>query len=79
MGTIVPLDAHSDGLNRAWRTFLQGFLLDLAAALSVALPAMLGGIQFTWEYAVTLGLFVGRTFLQTLVAYIHRRVFPPLQ
>ncbi len=78
MGTYVPLDAHSDGLNRSWRTFLQGFLIDLAVTLSAALAMAFGTIAWTPEYWLGIAALVGKTAVQTAMAYIHRRVFPPL-
>lgn len=69
----------ADARNRAWRTLAQGLLVDVIAAVAMAvLPALTGG-DFAWSagYWAALGLLAAKTAVQTVVSYVARQVMPP--
>ena len=73
------MDPRLDARNRAWRTFVQGLLTDvLAAVLLVAIPAI-NGSDFAWsgKFWVALGLLVAKSALMAAVSYVARQVLPP--
>jgi hypothetical protein len=75
----MPLSTNADAANRAWRTFAQGLLIDVVAAVLLAvLPAILGA-SFAWSgtYWTTLGLLAAKTAIQTGVSYMARKLIPP--
>lgn len=66
------LAVNADAKDRAWRTFLQGMGIDVAIAVTLVLMLAFTDIKWTAEYWAALGLSVGRTLLQTCVAYVMR-------
>lgn len=76
---VVPLPTNADARNRAWRTFLQGLALDVAAAVVMAVAPSLFGADFAWtrDYWTALGLLAAKTLLQAGVSYWMRHVVPP--
>lgn len=73
------MDPKLDARNRAWRTLVQGLLIDvLAAVLLVALPAI-NGSDFAWTAAfwLTLGGLAAKSALTAALSYIARQVLPP--
>jgi hypothetical protein len=73
MNTDSTPPVESDARQRALRTLAQGFAVDVAAGVGVALAAGLaGGIEWTQAYWVALGLAV-----TAAVSYIARKLVPP--
>lgn len=68
---------NADARNRAFRTFVQGLLIDVGTAVTAALAASLTDVQWTKAFWVTLGFMVGKTALQAAVSYVARKVLPP--
>lgn len=78
--TTIPLDRTTqDARNRAWRTFLQGLLVDVAVAVVFAVgPSVAGSdFAFTRVYWLGLGVLAARTAVQAAVSYVARRKLPP--
>lgn len=76
MGTSGDLIAR-DARSRAWRTFLQGLVIDVGTGLLVTLASAFNVIEWSWPYWAALGLLLAKTLLQSLIASIMRRVIPP--
>jgi hypothetical protein len=74
-----PPSASADATNRAWRTFLQGLLVDVVSAVALALLPALAGAEFAWtaEYWTAVALLAGKTAVMTVVSYVSRKVVPP--
>lgn len=69
---------ETDARERALRTFAQGFGVDVAAGIVVALSAgIAGGIEWTSAYWVALGLAVGKSAVTAAVSYFARKLVPP--
>jgi hypothetical protein len=67
-----------DASERAFRTLLQGLLVDVLAAVGVALTAAIsGGITWTQVYWVALALAVGKSAVTAIVSYFARKLAPP--
>lgn len=78
MNTPDTPPIESDARNRAFRTWIQGLALDVAAGAAVALAAAIaGGIEWTRVYWVTLGLVVAKSCVQAVVSYFARKFVPP--
>lgn len=73
----APADASTDAKNRAWRTFLQGLLLDVVTTVAVAVAAQLSDIRWTKEYWVGVAVLAGKSVVMAVIAYIMRKVAPP--
>lgn len=73
----APVSARPDARNRALRTFLQGLLLDVAAATVVVLLATFSTIEWTGAYWLAVAGLVGKTVLMATVSYLARRLVPP--
>lgn len=73
--TSTKVDAKS----RAWRTFLQGFGIDIAVAVAAALLLWLPDADLSSGDAwLVLGTALGKTVLTTAAAYVMRlKVAPP--
>lgn len=70
--------AEADARNRAARTFVQGFAVTVTAACVTAfVVGMAGGIEWTREYWVTLGLAVANSAILGTVSYLSRKLVPP--
>ncbi len=75
---FTPPPAEADARNRAFRTFVQGFGLDVAAGAATALAVgIAGGIEWTRLYWVALGLAVAKSVVQAAVSYFARKFVPP--
>lgn len=68
---------QADAENRAWRTFVQGLLLDVAAAVVAVLVVALTDVEWTLTYWQALGLVLLKTVLTAAVSYAARRITPP--
>ena len=80
MGTLpVPAPAPVDARSRAWRTLAQGLLVDVLAAVVLAVgPSLLGGdFAFTRAYWLALAGLAAKSAVTAVVAYVMRRVIPP--
>lgn len=74
-----PPDTAADAKNRAFRTFVQGLLTDVAAAVVLAIGPSLAGAHFAWtkEYWSAVALLAAKTVVLSVVSYVSRRVVPP--
>lgn len=70
---------NADARNRAFRTFMQGLVVDIIAALSITVLPALAGSEFVFSrvYFTTLAILVGKTVVVTAVSYIARKLLPP--
>lgn len=68
---------HTDAKDRAWRTFIQGLGIDVGVAVVLVLAVAFTKIEWTPAYWQGLGLSLGRTILQTGVAYLMRVFVKP--
>lgn len=77
--TTYPPSSAADARNRAWRTFLQGLLVDIILAVTLALSLAASAPDFAWSraYWLGVGLALAKTLLTTITAYIMRKVAPP--
>lgn len=75
--TSTPTVVSADARTRAWRTFVQGFGIDVTVAVVLALLPAFTGIEWTAAYWAALGLSVARTSLQAAVSYLARVLIPP--
>lgn len=76
MNTYPPSVAQ-DAANRAWRTFVQGLLLDLAGAAVAFLVVALTDVEWTLTYWQALGAALLKTLLTSAVSYAARKLAPP--
>jgi len=78
MATYPP-SATVDARNRAWRTLVQGLLVDVLLSAVAALTLALSAPELTWSkpYWIGVGLTVGKSVLQTITAYAARHLKPP--
>lgn len=64
---------RADALDRAWRTFKQGILIDAAAATGTGVLVLLGELDPTtpafWTAA---GAIAARSFVAAAASYLHR-------
>lgn len=79
MTTTVPPSTAADARNRAFRTFVQGLGLDVAAAVVLSVGPSVAGADFAWTraYWATVGLLAAKTAIQSVVSYLARKWFPP--
>jgi len=79
VATYVPPSARDDARNRAYRTFVQGLLVDVAAGVVLAVGPALAGEHFAWSapYWTAIGLLAAKTAVQTGVSYVGRHLVPP--
>jgi hypothetical protein len=66
-----------DARERAVRTFFQGLGIDVGVALLLVLATTFTDIDWTGAYWTTLGLLLAKTFLQSVVSNLVRRLVPP--
>jgi hypothetical protein len=67
----------ADAKNRAWRTAVQGLLLDVSTAVVMVLATAVTDLRWTRDYWVTLGLLLAKTAIQSAVSYTARKLVPP--
>lgn len=77
MATVYPPSASQDASNRAFRTFVQGLLVDVAAAVVTVLAVAVTSVEWTEKYWLALGALVGKTVVVSVVSYLARTVVPP--
>ena len=73
----VPAPANVDAKSRAWRTFVQGATVTVAAAVVPVVLAATGTIEWTGAWWAALGVTVGQTALTAGLSYVARRLVPP--
>jgi len=73
----LPKSTEADAKSRAFRTLVQGFLLDILATVLVAVVAQLTDIRWTKEYWIGIAVLAGKTAVMAIVSYIARKKFPP--
>lgn len=78
----TPAPVKADARNRAFRTFMQGLLVDVATAAVLAIgPSLLniGSPQFVWSkaYWIAVGGLAAKSVVTAGVSYVMRRVVPP--
>lgn len=76
MSTYSPATT-ADARNRAWRTFLQGLLVDVGAVLAAVLVVALGDVEWTQTYWIGVASLVGKTVITAVVSYVARKTVPP--
>jgi hypothetical protein len=72
-----PATVQSDAKDRAWRTLIQGLLLDLSVAIVLVLAPAVSAVEWTSEYWTALGLLVAKSAVQSLVSYLMRTLVKP--
>jgi len=73
----LPPPAHLDARNRAVRTFLQGLLATVFAAIGPVLLSWTGTIRWTKEWWIASGTALGLVALTAVISYITRYTHPP--
>jgi heme/copper-type cytochrome/quinol oxidase subunit 4 len=68
---------HADAAERSVRSFIQGFLLDVAVATILVLATAFSAIEWTPTYWKLLGLTLAKSVLQAAVSYFMRMVVVP--
>lgn len=68
---------NRDARQRAFRSFMWGLLIDVSVALVMLLSTAFDDIIWTGTFWATLGLLSAKTVLQSIVAYLARRLIPP--
>lgn len=66
-----------DARNRAWRTFVQGLLVDVLITLSVVLSTVFSDLEWTSAYWIGVGTLIVKTVLVAATSYVARRAAPP--
>lgn len=76
----VPPSREADARNRAWRTLWQQLGIDVAVAVTLAVGPQLIGQNTAWtkNYLITMAVLGGKTALATVLAYVARKVVPPV-
>jgi hypothetical protein len=79
MAHAAPIgsDVQADARNRSFRTYVQGFAIDVATALVLVLALAFTNIEWTPEYWVALGLTSAKSVLQAGAAYLMRMLVTP--
>lgn len=74
-----PPPGHEDGLNRAWRTTVQGLLVDVFGAVAITLLGEVTAPDFVLSraYFVILAGLLVKTALTAALSYVARRLTPP--
>lgn len=73
----TPAPTAADAKNRAFRTLVQSLLVDVGAAVVLALTPLLSGIEWKRSYWIAVGLLAARSAVTALVSWVARRVIPP--
>lgn len=76
----VPPSKEADARNRAWRTLWQQLGIDVLVAVVLAVGPQLIGQNTVWtkSYLATMGVLAAKTAIATIVAYVARKVVPPV-
>lgn len=75
----VETPAYKNWASKLWgvRTVLQGLAIDVLTGVTIYLVTVIGDLEWTRVYWIALGLGVGRSAIQAVVAYLVRRLLPP--
>lgn len=73
----TPAPTAADAKNRAFRTLVQSLLVDVGAAVVLAITPLLGGVEWSKGYWIAVGLLAARSAVTALVSWVARRVVPP--
>ena len=73
----LPTSTGADARNRAFRTLLQGLLLDVIVAVVAVLATNVGDATWTKEYWLALVGLVGKSVVTAIVSYFARKYLPP--
>jgi hypothetical protein len=73
----VPVQTRTDALIRAARTFVQGLIATVLAAVVPVVMAATGSIQWTSGWWIGIASLVGTTALTAVVSYVSRFTNPP--
>lgn len=73
-----PIKRERDARERAIRSFLWGLLTDLSFTAVTALLTVIGSLEWTTAYWQGVGLMLAKTAVQTVVAYLGRKVIKPI-
>jgi hypothetical protein len=76
----VPPSKEADARNRAWRTLWQQLGIDVLVAVVLAVGPQLIGQNTVWTkgYLTTMAVLAAKTAIATVVAYVARKVVPPV-
>jgi hypothetical protein len=70
----------ADAKSRSWRTFVQGLIIDVIAALALVLTTLAGMDPFDKETWIVVGALFVKTLVQSVFAYVMRlRVTPTIK
>lgn len=67
----------TDAAERSWRTFAQGFAIDVAVTLVLVMTTTFTSIEWTAAYWQAVGLLLAKTAIQAGVSNLARRLVPP--
>lgn len=70
----MDLSKHAEAKAQAWQALAQGLAIDTAGAVLAVLSTQLADVRWTKAFWVALVVVLGKTALQTAVAYISRHV-----
>lgn len=73
----VPADAAADAKNRAWRTLGQSLLVDVGAAVVLAVTPILSDVHWDKGYWLAVGALAARSAITAAVSWVARKVVPP--
>jgi uncharacterized membrane protein YcjF (UPF0283 family) len=73
----VPADTATDARNRAWRTFAQSLLVDVIAAVALAVFPILSDVHWDKSYWLAVGALAARSAVTAVVSWVARKVLPP--
>ena len=77
-GGVNTVPVKTDAANRAWRTFVQAFLLDVVTTAVVALAAATTDIHWTKEYWIGIAALLGKSVVLAAISYAYRTLKPPV-
>jgi hypothetical protein len=78
MPPVPPTPAPAiDARSRALRTFAQGLIGAAIVAVGPIIAASLGGITWTKEYWIGVGVLCGNAALAAGISYVMRYLKPP--
>jgi hypothetical protein len=69
--------AQADATNRAWRTLVQGLLLDVLVAVVMAAATVVSDVEWTRVWWLALGGLLAKTAITAIVSYLARTLVPP--
>lgn len=73
----IPADTATDARNRAVRTFAQSLLVDVGAAVVLAVTPILADVHWDKSYWLAVGALAARSAVTSAVSWVARKVLPP--